>query len=86
MVVNIKDSQYDVYIGRGSPWGNPHKINKTRTRNEAINLFENSITPEFSDKIRKELNGKILGCHCYPKKCHGDVLSRIANSNKLPFN
>jgi hypothetical protein len=31
-------------------------------------------------RIRKELRGKILVCHCHPQlSCHGNVLSRIAN-------
>jgi hypothetical protein len=27
-----------------------------------------------------ELKGKILGCWCSPKSCHGDVLSELANN------
>jgi len=27
-----------------------------------------------------ELKGKTLGCWCHPKQCHGDILSKWANS------
>lgn len=26
-----------------------------------------------------ELNGKILGCYCKPRDCHGDILIKILN-------
>lgn len=26
-----------------------------------------------------ELNGKVLVCHCYPQRCHGDCLASAAN-------
>lgn len=28
------------------------------------------ITPE----LLRSLDGKLLGCYCYPKACHGDVI------------
>jgi Domain of unknown function (DUF4326) len=28
-----------------------------------------------------ELRGKVLGCWCSPKPCHGDVLARLANAS-----
>jgi hypothetical protein len=30
-------------------------------------------------KIKKELRGKVLGCFCSPKLCHGHILAWIAN-------
>jgi hypothetical protein len=27
-----------------------------------------------------ELRGKVLGCWCAPRACHGDVLMRLANA------
>lgn len=32
IVVNLHESEYDVYIGRGSPWGNPWRIGKDGDR------------------------------------------------------
>jgi Domain of unknown function (DUF4326) len=31
-------------------------------------------------RARTELKGKVLGCCCKPKLCHGDVLAEWANS------
>ncbi|MGD9564460.1 MAG: DUF4326 domain-containing protein [Pyrinomonadaceae bacterium] len=28
----------------------------------------------------EELRGKVLGCWCSPKVCHGDVLARLLNA------
>ena len=75
-----------VYIGRGSPWGNPftHMANTkatyiVKTREQAIKLFEEALSETGKALIRQELKGKHLLCFCAPKPCHGDVLLRIAN-------
>lgn len=87
-VVHCKKEPYDVYIGRPSKWGNPfsHKEDtlakfKVETREEAVALYEIWITehPGVVEEIKRELKGKVLGCWCAPKACHGDVLVRIAN-------
>lgn len=83
-VVHCQQAQhYDVYIGRGSPWGNPFVIGEHGTRAEVIAKYEESIKsrPGMLQRIRTELRGKILGCWCAPKPCHGDVLARIANED-----
>lgn len=88
LVVHCKKEPYDVYIGRPSPWGNPfsHQPNtkaevKTETREEAIACYEEWLrqNPEMIEKAKRELKGKVLGCWCSPKACHGDVLAKIAN-------
>jgi hypothetical protein len=35
--------------------------------------------PELLERAKRELSGRILGCWCAPKACHGDVLAEIAN-------
>lgn len=79
---------YDVYIGRGSKWGNPftHRDGtkaefKVDTREEAIEGFRNWFVkqPELLADMH-ELKGKTLACFCKPAGCHGDVLSEFANS------
>lgn len=77
-VVNIKYDDYDVYIGRGSKWGNPYKIGKDGTRKEVIQKYEQylSDSPNLLNSLN-ELKGKVLGCHCKPKSCHGDVLIKF---------
>ncbi len=77
-LVNINHSHYDVYIGRGSKWGNPFKIGKDGTRTEVIKKYEKWIKaqPHLMNSLH-ELEGKVLGCHCKPKPCHGDVLIKL---------
>ena len=71
-----------VYIGRGSPWGNPFEIGKDGTRDEVCDKFKEMVerTPEFREAVKRELKGKNLVCFCKPRKCHGDYLLDVANS------
>lgn len=81
-VVNIRREKPDVYIGRGSPWGNPFRIGTHGNRQQVIELHWDWIcgripgprgeTPPSFARIRSELAGKTLGCYCAPKPCHGD--------------
>lgn len=85
-VVHCKKEPYDIYIGRGSPWGNPYTHNPGRTlakylvetREQAINGYRRWIMeqPELLARL-PELKGKTLGCFCAPKHCHGDVLVEL---------
>jgi len=82
-LANINRGQRcDVYIGRGSPFGNPYVIGQDGDRDEVIRKYEIHFTeklrlePEFRKKVLA-LKGKILGCHCAPLKCHGDIIVRF---------
>lgn len=88
-VVNKYKEPYDVYIGRGSPVGNPfsHKEGtkasyKVETREEAVEYFEHYIRKRIEHDIPMReyimsLKGKTLGCFCKPQACHGDVIVKI---------
>ena len=85
-VVHCKKSEYDVYIGRPSLWGNPYS-SKNRTvfgssggTAEAIQSYEEYLesSPKLLEAL-KELKGKRLGCWCKPKSCHGDVIVKLIN-------
>lgn len=83
-VVHCKKEKYDVYIGRGSKWGNPFAIGKDGTRLEVIQKYKKYIL--LNNELMKqlsELEGKILGCWCKPKSCHGDVLVDLINNDKM---
>lgn len=82
-VVNIKKEVYEVYIGRGSKWGNPFKIGVDGNRQEVIKKYTKWIItqPELMSSLN-ELDGKILGCYCAPKACHGDVLVYLIEREK----
>lgn len=90
-VVNIKSGEcYDVYIGRPSKWGNPFThlqhlggpLVIVDTRDEAVARYEEWLIeqPELVAAAKMELKGKVLGCHCAPLSCHGDILLKVANS------
>jgi hypothetical protein len=81
-VVHCKKEPYDVYIGRPSKWGNPFEIGRDGTREEVIEKYREYILskPELLKDL-SELKGKILGCWCKPKACHGDVLVELLNEN-----
>lgn len=80
-VVNVRHAKCDVYVGRGSKWGNPFShIGSEMTRKDAIESYENWLKeqPELMLEL-PELKGKVLGCYCKPLSCHGDVLARMAD-------
>ena len=70
-------SEGAVYIGRGSPYGNPYVIGKDGTRDEVCDKFEENILPSLDIE---ELRGKDLVCFCAPKRCHGDAIVRSIES------
>ena len=87
-VVNRRGSPFDVYIGRGSKWGNPFShvhsifpdVIHVATREEAIEKYRDWILtqPQLLAAL-PELQGKVLGCYCSPKACHGDVLAELCD-------
>lgn len=85
-VVNKYREKYDVYIGRGSMWGNPYTV-EAYGRDKCIAMYERDIRAGIQqdsrllDEIMK-LEGKTLGCFCKPQACHGDVLVKIINEQK----
>lgn len=86
LVVNIHaGKRYDVYVGRAGHgrsgfWGNPFVEGQDGTREEVIAQFREHVlrTPALLHRL-PELRGKVLGCFCAPKACHGDVLAELAN-------
>jgi hypothetical protein len=78
-VVHCKKEEYDVYIGRPSKWGNPFVVGKDGSREEVIEKYRTYLlqNAELLASLH-ELKGKILGCWCKPKACHGDVLAEMA--------
>ena len=86
-VVNIYKENYDVYIGRkgkgqSGEFGNPYN---RYGREESLKLFRKY----FYDRIKNDrqfaahvhkLRGKILGCFCHPKPCHGHIIADYLNN------
>lgn len=63
-------------IGGADPYHRGKKI----TRARAIELYTQYILdrPDLVQDCKRELKGKRLGCWCWPRACHGDVLVGIA--------
>lgn len=70
-----------VYIGRGSPWGNPFKIGPDGTRDEVCDRFEREVLPALD---LEPLRDKALVCFCAPQRCHGDSILRALRSIQSP--
>lgn len=92
-VVHCQKEPFDVFIGRGSIWGNPYSHKEgtlakfvVKDRSEAIEKFEQYLTSneELMAKL-SDLKGKTLGCWCKPKSCHGDILLKYANAPSKLF-
>ncbi len=92
-VVNLKKDEYEVYIGRGGAWGNPFSYLTSSLAEFIVESREASIIrykewiiqrlrdePALAEEMKKKLKGKVLGCFCKPKACHGDVLVEIVES------
>ena len=77
-VVNLRKEKYEVFIGRGSKWGNKFVIGKDGDRGEVIRKYREWIlnNKELLSSLH-ELKGKVLGCFCKPMACHGDVLVEL---------
>ena len=79
-VIHIRDktgSSDEVYIGRGSRWGNPFVIDRDGNRETVIEKYKEYILgTELPDQIEL-LRGKTLICYCKPLACHGDVLIEL---------
>lgn len=92
-VVHANRTPHDVFIGRGSQWGNPYShlpnstaLYKVTTVEEAVDKYATYLLEnEHLMKQLKHLRGKILGCPCggiWP--CHGHILAALANEDYDP--
>lgn len=93
-VVNVRAraARWDVYVGRGrcpragheGSWGNPFSVAAHGL--DAMRLYLDHLAKRSSlyhEAIREQLAGKVLGCWCAPRLCHGDVLARLADGEPL---
>ena len=83
-----------VYIGRGSPFGNPFPIpsnGREDLRDSACDkydhafwnnwLHDEAFTAALESLVQiAKLEGKlILGCYCAPKRCHGETIKKYVD-------
>ncbi len=73
-----------IRIDRSTRYGNPFVLNEDGDRDEVCDSYERHYLvrkPSITERIDAgELTGKVLVCHCYPQRCHGDCLAAEANS------
>lgn len=85
-VVNKYKEEYDIYIGRGSVWGNPFShLPETKAqyvvkdRDQAVAAYRQYLWHQMdhgfiTTAMLRDLDGKRPGCFCKPQSCHGDVI------------
>ena len=80
----------NVYIGRGSPLGNPWPISARMNRDKVCDLYDEYLrkavkdksTPQYKEMVRLfrmhqagiDIN---LQCFCAPNRCHGETIKAI---------
>jgi hypothetical protein len=79
---NHTPTDNDVYIGRGSNWGNPFIIGKHGNRADVILAYEDKLRKLLREEPGRkaallELKGRTLICYCKPQACHGDILIEL---------
>lgn len=69
-------------IDRQSDWGNPFEMGEDGDRDTVCDSYEIFFPRKFSLHNRlDELRGKVLGCWCYPARCHGMYLIAATENN-----
>jgi hypothetical protein len=83
-VVHVRKARFDYYIGRewaefkASPFGNPFHLDGQMTRQECLLQFAEWWYAPEQKRLRNlalTLTGKVLGCWCAPRLCHGDIIA-----------
>lgn len=71
-------------IDRGTQWGNPFVMGEDGDRNTVCDSFEVyfNLKPSLQVKI-PSLAGKVLGCWCFPERCHGNHLVEQLNEQEV---
>lgn len=83
-VVNLSRRKFTLYIGREwrylpkSKWHNPFHISEGQPRGSTLDRFEAYLRsrPDLLADLH-EIDDEVLGCHCRPEACHGDVLIKV---------
>lgn len=87
VVVNLRQLPYDFRIDRETIFGNPFPVWKWG-REGCLRKFE----AYFWSRIERDLawrhevlkmRGGVLGCHCKPLSCHGDIYADYLNAYDL---
>lgn len=71
-----------VLVDRTTPFGNPYVVGIHGTRDEVIEKYRAWVEINFvlKERIKRELKGKDLVCHCWPLRCHAEAIMEILNN------
>ena len=71
-----------VRIDRATRWGNPFLVDEDGDRDRVCDLYADVYWPHKHGLQRSvgDLQGKALGCWCYPLRCHGEHLAEEAET------
>jgi hypothetical protein len=66
------------YIGRPGRWGNPYVIGRDGDRDAVCDVYAAHLR-QSAELLKRlpDLRGAVLGCWCYPKRCHGNEIIRV---------
>lgn len=83
-VVDVKHKRCETQVDRETRWGNPYKIPTDGDRETVIIKHHDYLmrSPVLLARL-PWLAGRVLGCHCDPKLCHGGTLGYYANHSNL---
>lgn len=73
-----------VRIDRGTKYGNPFILPHDGDRDYVCDCFRDHYLPNKPSILKDAplLQGKVLICHCYPERCHGDSLIEMLDKPK----
>ena len=75
LIAWAQEKGFYVRIDRTTRWGNPFILDEDGDRDEVCEAYR--IYLQYKPSLKHhfdDLQGKVLGCWCYPERCHGDVL------------
>jgi hypothetical protein len=63
----------------GATFGNPFIIGRDGDREEVIRKYDDYARTniELLKAIAQLPKDAVLGCYCFPKKCHGDIIIEL---------
>lgn len=88
--VGKKSDRNAIYIGRPSPLGNPFPMQNhtTEERDRVCDLYQewfdrkiNAGDTEILAALHAIPHDAILGCYCFPLRCHGDTIKRYLDEH-----
>lgn len=73
-----------LYVGRGTPLGNPFEVSENRPPDQAVDLYRNWLQEKIDRRdpaVLTALAGisdeTVLVCSCHPKPCHANVIVEL---------